>query len=191
MNSKADAALAKFDAIVEGRERALATGTQAMSDDPRLPKVSDFPPGTAFMIKEFDVPLARVPGQGWVCWYGGTPRPYDPRSLKVDNNWLADSFEEWVGVVAESLGGTKTDEEQAKVDALAGIKPRLLSDQARLPGSRLLEGRFTAIQQAIGTPVGRNAGAQFLTEFVAQAKTSGLVARAIETNGVRGVTVAP
>lgn len=105
--------LSEFDAIVEGGERALASGTQAMSDDPRLPKASDFPPGTAFVIKEFDTPLAQVPGQGWICWWGGAPRPYDPRSLKVDNNWLADSFEEWVGIVAESLWA-KTVEDEAK-----------------------------------------------------------------------------
>ena len=40
-----------------------------------------------------------------------------------------------------------------KLDALAGLKPRLVADQQRLPGSRLLDGRFTAIQQAIGTPL--------------------------------------
>jgi hypothetical protein len=78
-------------------------GTWAAGDDPRLPKSSDFPPGTEFVIKEFDVPLVQIPGQGWFNWFGGTPRPYNPSSLRVDNNWRADSFEEWVGVVRESL----------------------------------------------------------------------------------------
>ena len=40
----------------------------------------------------------------------------------------------------------------AKCDALAGLKPALLTAQARVPGSRVLEGQFTAVQQAIGTP---------------------------------------
>ena len=36
-----------------------------------------------------------------------------------------------------------------KLEALAGLKPRLVADAERLPGSSILEGRFTAIQQAI------------------------------------------
>lgn len=40
------------------------------------------------------------------------------------------------------------------LDALAGLKPTLVGYVEKLPGSRLLEGRFTAIQQSIGTPVG-------------------------------------
>ena len=74
-----------------------------MSDKPRRPKSSDFPPGTSFVIKELDVPLARIPGQGWVNWFGGIPRPYHPTSLKPDNNCEADSFEEWVRIIEESL----------------------------------------------------------------------------------------
>ena len=78
-----------------------------------------------------------------------------------------------------------------KMDALAGLKPRLVSDHDNLPGSRVLEGRFTAVQQAVGTPKGHDAGAKYLREFVADIKASGLVARTIEKNGVRGVSVAP
>ena len=69
----------------------------------RLPSASDFPPGTRFVIKEFDVPLVCVPGEGWLNWFGGSPRPYDINMLRVDNNWPADSFEEWVGVVEQSM----------------------------------------------------------------------------------------
>lgn len=71
----------------------------------RLPEKTDFPVGTEFVIKEFDVPLVWIPGQGWFNWFGGTPRPYDERFLRVDNNWRAESFAEWVGVVEASLGG--------------------------------------------------------------------------------------
>ena len=77
-----------------------------------------------------------------------------------------------------------------KLDALAGLRPRLVTDQEKLPGSRLLEGRFTAVQQAVGTPKGRSAAAQYLREFVEDIKASGLVARTIEKNDVRGLTVA-
>jgi len=77
------------------------------------------------------------------------------------------------------------------LEVLAGLKARLVADAEKLPGSRILEGRFTAVQQAIGTPIGRNAGAAFLREFAADAKSSGLVAQAIARHGVRGVSVAP
>jgi polar amino acid transport system substrate-binding protein len=78
-----------------------------------------------------------------------------------------------------------------KLDALAGLKPRLVKDHDNLPGSRILDGRFTAVQQGIGTPKARAAGAKYLREFVEEAKATGLVARTIENNGVRGLTVAP
>ena len=74
-----------------------------MSDESQLPKESDFPPGSEFVIKEFDVPLVQVPGRGWFNWFGGKPRPYDVTFLRVDNNWRAKSFEEWVGIVAASV----------------------------------------------------------------------------------------
>jgi polar amino acid transport system substrate-binding protein len=78
-----------------------------------------------------------------------------------------------------------------KLEALSGLKPRLVMDAERLPGSRVLEGQFTAIQQSIGTPVGRNAAAKYLREFVEDLKAAGFVAAAIARHGVRGVTVAP
>ena len=78
-----------------------------------------------------------------------------------------------------------------KLDALAGLKPRLLTDAEKFPGSRILDGKFTAVQQAIGAPKGRAASAKYLKEFVEDIKASGLVARTIEKNNVRGLSVAP
>jgi polar amino acid transport system substrate-binding protein len=77
------------------------------------------------------------------------------------------------------------------LEALAGLKPRLLVDQAKLPGARILDGRFTAVQQAIGTDKSNSSGAAFLRDFVEEAKSSGLVARLIERHNVRGLSVAP
>jgi polar amino acid transport system substrate-binding protein len=78
-----------------------------------------------------------------------------------------------------------------KLDALAGLKPGLVENCDQLPGSRILEGRFTAVQQAAGTPKGHDAGAKYLREFIEDVKATGVVARTIEKNGIRGVTVAP
>jgi polar amino acid transport system substrate-binding protein len=78
-----------------------------------------------------------------------------------------------------------------KLDALAGLRPRLVLDVQRIPGAKILDGRFTAIQQAVATPKGRPAGAQYLRDFVAEVKASGFVANLIERNGARGLSVAP
>lgn len=78
-----------------------------------------------------------------------------------------------------------------KLEALAGLRPRLLTDVQKLPGARILDGQFTAVQQAIGTPKGRAAAAAYLRAFVEDVKALGFVAEAISTNGVQGVTVAP
>ena len=77
------------------------------------------------------------------------------------------------------------------LDALAGLRPRLLSDVEKLPGARLLDGKFTAVQQAIGTPRDRENGAAFLRDFVEEAKASGLVGKFIERHEVKGLSVAP
>jgi polar amino acid transport system substrate-binding protein len=77
-----------------------------------------------------------------------------------------------------------------KMGALAGLKPRLVTDCENLPGSRILDGRFTAVQQAAGTPKGRPAAAKYLSEFIENVKATGLVAKLIEKNKVRGLTVA-
>ncbi len=78
-----------------------------------------------------------------------------------------------------------------KLEALAGLKPRLLTDVQKLPGARILDGQFTAVQQAIGTAKNREASARFLRAFVEDVKASGLVAEAISRNGAQGVSVAP
>ncbi|HYX64683.1 MAG TPA: transporter substrate-binding domain-containing protein [Burkholderiales bacterium] len=77
-----------------------------------------------------------------------------------------------------------------KLDALAGLKPRLVEEQARLSGSRILEGEVTSVQQAMGAPKGRAAAAKYLREFAEEVKRSGFVARAIEKYNVKGVRVA-
>lgn len=75
---------------------------------------------------------------------------------------------------------------RGKLEALAGLRPGLLGDVQKMPGARILDGQFTAVQQAIGTARKNTAGAAFLGRFVEEAKKSGLVARLIEKHGVVG-----
>jgi polar amino acid transport system substrate-binding protein len=78
-----------------------------------------------------------------------------------------------------------------KVDVLGGVRQHLVANTVRLPGSRVLEGRFMAIQQALGFPKAREAGLNYLREFIEDVKASGFVARALEKAGVPGVSIAP
>ena len=78
-----------------------------------------------------------------------------------------------------------------QVDALAGLTQALHDRLPQLAGSRIVEGRFMGVQQSIAVPKGRDAGLAFLRRVVEDAKASGLVARAIERTGARGVSVAP
>jgi polar amino acid transport system substrate-binding protein len=78
-----------------------------------------------------------------------------------------------------------------RLEALAGLRPGLLADSGKVPGSRLLDGQVTAVQQAIGTPKARMEGARYLRQFAEEVKASGLVAQLIEKHGVRGVNVPP
>ena len=94
-------------------------------------------------------------------------------------------------VRAEGIDGSYDLFVARKLDVLSGLKPRLLMDVERLPGARILEGRFTAIQQGIGAPVARAGAAAYLRAFVEDVKSSGVVAQAIARHGVRGVNVAP
>ncbi|HSD43150.1 MAG TPA: ABC transporter substrate-binding protein [Burkholderiales bacterium] len=94
-------------------------------------------------------------------------------------------------VRAEGLDGSYELFVAQKLDVLSGLKPRLLMDLEKLAGARILDGRFTAVQQGIGTPKARAEAAAYLREFVEEAKSSGLVAQAIAKHGVRGVNVAP
>ena len=66
-----------------------------------------------------------------------------------------------------------------KADVLAGLKPWLTMVFDKLPGSRILDGRFTAVQQCIGTPRGRHAAATYLREFLEDIRKSGSLARTV------------
>ncbi|HET7096161.1 MAG TPA: transporter substrate-binding domain-containing protein [Casimicrobiaceae bacterium] len=78
-----------------------------------------------------------------------------------------------------------------KLDVAAGVKQQLEVDAKRVPGVRLLGGRFMVIEQAMATPKGRAAGARYLAGFVEEMKASGFVAAALARHGVAGATIAP
>ncbi len=104
--------------------------------------------------------------------------------------WLDSNIRRATLMASDSLDAALRRFQDDGLDVLAGVRPRLLDDQAVLPGSRILSGRFMAVQQAVGTARKNEAGADFLVEFVEEAKSSGLVARLIRDHGVKGLSVA-
>ena len=90
---------------------------------------------------------------------------------------------------ADSIAGSQALFARDGLEALAGLKPRLLQDQAAMPGSRVLDGRFMAVQQAIGTRRRAQAGTTYVAAFARDAIDSGLVASLIAKHQITGLNV--
>ena len=106
--------------------------------------------------------------------------------------WLEDNYKEGELLQFDNAEAALKAFDGEKLDAYAGLRPGLIDLQKARPGSRILDGQFTAVQQAVGTARSNAAGATFLRDFVEEAKKSGLVARLIERHKVTGrLSVAP
>ena len=77
-----------------------------------------------------------------------------------------------------------------KLDAFGTNKAILFEMSDRLPGSRVLTGRYGLESFAVGIPKGRDAAMPLVDNFVKDVKTRGEVARAIERAGLRGTVPA-
>ncbi len=78
-----------------------------------------------------------------------------------------------------------------KLEVSAGVKQQLEFDAKRVPGVRLLDGRFMVINQAMAVPKGHEAGARYVRDFIEEMKASGFVAQALRRHGIEGAAVAP
>ncbi len=77
-----------------------------------------------------------------------------------------------------------------RADAYAENAHMLSLYADRLPGARVLEGRYTIIQHAIATPKGKAAAAEYVKAFIEAAKVNGTIDEAIRTAGLRRTRVA-
>ncbi|HVZ10253.1 transporter substrate-binding domain-containing protein [Rhodopila sp.] len=105
--------------------------------------------------------------------------------------WLERNIKHATLVRSSSLDSALEQFIADKLEALAGLRPRLITDVTKLPGARILDGQFTAVQQAVGTAKANTEAAAFLSAFVEEAKATGLVAKFIEQHKVKGLSVAP
>lgn len=105
--------------------------------------------------------------------------------------WLENNIKNAELIQVQGLDGAFNAFKDNKIDVLAGLRPGLLKDIEQMPGARILDGKFSAVQQAVGTAKGNREAAAWLSGFVEEAKRSGLVARLIEKHKVKGLSVAP
>lgn len=100
--------------------------------------------------------------------------------------WLTDNLQQASLVMADSIDGSFDVFVAEGLEALAGLRPKLLEQQQRLPGSVVLDESFTAIQQAVGCPQDRPLAAKYINEFVDDAIKSDLVLSLLRKHEVLG-----
>jgi polar amino acid transport system substrate-binding protein len=97
-------------------------------------------------------------------------------------------------VTRASMGGGKAMIDMFvndKLEVVAGVKQPLVAYAANHPEVRMIDGHFMEIQQAMGTPKGRLAGADYLRGFVEEMKASGFVADAIKRSNQQAAVAPP
>lgn len=108
------------------------------------------------------------------------------------DNYLSRNLKNAELIRAKGVPGAVELFKSGEYDALAALRPALVAEIGGLPGTRILDGKFTAVQQAIGIAKGKPEAAKFLSDFVEEAKASGRVASLIDRHGVEGkLSVAP
>ncbi|MDB5891598.1 MAG: amino acid transporter substrate-binding protein, partial [Polaromonas sp.] len=133
------------------------------------------PPGSG-LVTAADVDQ---PGHTIAAFTGAAYELWLRRNLKHATLVAATSFE-------DSLRRCRDE----SLTALAGLRSKLTIDRESWPGSRVLDGSFMKVQQAVGTQINHAAGLEYLNGFVEKAKSTGLVATWIATHKADGLSVA-
>ena len=105
--------------------------------------------------------------------------------------WLQRNLQHATLVHADSVVASNELFLNENLDALAGLKTGLIAVSKKIPGSRILDGQFTGIQQAISTKKSHLESIEFLSSCVHDFISSGLVNELIKKYEVQGVAVAP
>ena len=89
-------------------------------------------------------------------------------------------------LIDSSIAGGVELLRSGQVDVFAANKANLFEISDKLPGSRVLDGRFSVDRFALGIPKGRESALAYLRKFIEAAKSEGLVDAAVKRAGVRG-----
>jgi polar amino acid transport system substrate-binding protein len=80
---------------------------------------------------------------------------------------------------------------EGRIQAIALSRESLTGLAARIPGSRILDDAFLNSTTAVCIPKGRPAALEYVSEFIEEAKASGMVREALDEMGLKASTVAP
>jgi len=175
-------------AVMEG-VRTNAWDITFLIIDPARTAEADFSP--PYMQSDFtylvaagssirNIADADQPGVRIATSRGDTSDLYLTRTLKRAELVRTDS-------IAAALDLLRT----GRAETYAGPRPSLLQESTQLPGSRVLEDGFSVIRWAAAVPKGNPGRLAYISEFIEEAKASGLVKQTIEAGGLRGIQVAP
>jgi len=126
------------------------------------------------------VPDADRPGVRIAAAKGAATTLFLQRSLKSAQVLQADNEPAAFALIKEG-----------KAEAYAQNRYLLLGLAQGLPGSRVLDDRFSAAEMCLVVPKGRSSAIAYVSDFVERSKRSGTVQRAIDDANLRGVSVAP
>jgi len=105
--------------------------------------------------------------------------------------WLQRNLKHASLVHADSVKASNELFVSEKLDALAGLRTGLVAASQDIPGSKILDGQFTGIQQAVAAKKPDSESIEFLNTCVEEFIRSGLVADLIRQYQVQGLSVAP
>ena len=135
------------------------------------------PPGSAIKsIEEVDTPGTRIAVKERAAY----------------DLWLTDNLKNAELIRTPSIDDSFEVFAEQKLEVLAGLRPALLKQQERMPGSTIMDKSFTAVQQSVGCKPGNAEAAEYLNNFIKNAKANGLIQELIDKHGVTGrLSVAP
>jgi polar amino acid transport system substrate-binding protein len=160
-----------------------------MPIDPEREKLVDFGPSYVLFESGYVVPpgstipgLTAVdkPGVRVVAVRGTAPALQLSQLLKSATLLRAETLEEAYDMARSG-----------KAEVVAGGRTRLLALTAQFPDARLLEGSYASSGIAIAVPKHRAETLKYASDFIEEAKASGLVQRAFDSAGIREPVAPP
>ncbi len=100
--------------------------------------------------------------------------------------WLSDHIKHASLIRVDSMEESYKAFVEQGLDALAGLRPKLLDYQLETQGTLVTEVPFTAVKQSMGIHRGMPHAAEWLAFFVNQSVASGQVQELIDSHGVTG-----
>lgn len=101
---------------------------------------------------------------------------------------LSREFKNAIVVQAPTLQVAAEMLSKGELDTFATNKAILFEMSEKLPGAKVLDGRWGEEHLAIAIPKGHDAGMEYMRKFAASVKADGLVRRSAERAGLRGTT---